>query len=175
MEISLWSSWGSVAGTAVGTAILYAIYILTIRLAGRRTLAQLSAHDIIVTVALGSLLAGTALPSPSAIADGVAVLVTLLVMQVLLAALRQRSSTMQEVLDFPPRVLVRDGVVDLRRSPFTEQLSEPELAAKLRQLGVTDLQGLRFVVLEPTGDLSVVRTSGGQLTRRFEEEPPAAT
>jgi uncharacterized membrane protein YcaP (DUF421 family) len=168
MELSLFSSWPQVFGTAAGTAILYAVYIVAIRIAGRRTLAQISAFDIVVTVALGSLLAATSLPDPATIADGVAVLLTLLVMQVLLAGVRQHSDRLQGLLDFPPRVIVRDGVPDLRRSVFTEQLSHPELAAKLRKQGVTDLRGVHLVVLEPTGDVSVVRNPGGQLVERFE-------
>lgn len=50
-----------------------------------------------------------ALPSRPAVSDGVTVLVTLYALQVLLAALRQRSSWVRRALDFTPGPSSRTG------------------------------------------------------------------
>ena len=155
MEISLWSDLDQFAGTVVRTAFIYVTTLLAVRIAGRRTLAQLSAFDVIVTIALGSLAASAALPSDPALLDFVGVLLTFLTMQVLIGALRQRFGSVRTILDFPPLVVVRDGEVSLRRAPWTAQITRDELESRLRQSGVGDLGAARIVVLEPTGKVSV--------------------
>ncbi len=90
MDVSLWSSLGDVAGTAVRTAAVYLLMLVAVRVAGRRTVSQMSAFDAIVTVALGSLAASSALPSNPALSDVAAALLTFLGLQVLIGAMRQR-------------------------------------------------------------------------------------
>ncbi|MBW3647468.1 MAG: DUF421 domain-containing protein, partial [Actinobacteria bacterium] len=84
MELSLWSSWDTFTGAIVGTALVYFFTILVVRIAGRRTLARISGYDVVVTVAVGTLAASTALPSDPSLADGAAVLVTFLALQILI-------------------------------------------------------------------------------------------
>lgn len=166
MTISLWSDWGTFSGAVVSAAITYVFTVVAVRITGRRTLAQLSAYDVIVTVAIGTLAASTALPSNPALADGAAVLVTFLLLQVVIGALRQRLPRFRRLVDFAPLTVVRDGQVDLRSAPWTAQLTVSELESRLRQNGVGDLSGVRLVVLEPTGKMSVAETEPGELFRK---------
>jgi uncharacterized membrane protein YcaP (DUF421 family) len=152
----LWSSLAQTGDVAVRTVMAYAVAVVLVRLAGRRTLAQLSAFDIIVTIAAGTVVGSTALPSSPAVSDGITVLVTLMLLQVVLGAARQRSSAVRRILDFAPRPVVRDGELDLRRSPTSAQLTRTDVEAQLRRQGVTDLADVRLAVLEPTGKLSVL-------------------
>ena len=155
----LWSSWAQTADTAVRTVVVYALAVVLIRIVGRRTLAQLSAYDVVVTVAAGTVVGSAALPSQPSVSDGVTVILTLFVMQVLLGALRQRSSAFQSLVDFRPVALVREGRTDLRRAPTSSQLTTDDLTALLRRKGITDLSQVQLAVLEPTGKLSVLRSS----------------
>ena len=155
----LWSSWAQTADTAVRTVVVYALAVVLIRIVGRRTLAQLSAYDVVVTVAAGTVVGSAALPSQPSVSDGVTVILTLFVMQVLLGALRQRSSAFQSLVDFRPVALVREGRTDLRRAPTSSQLTTDDVTALLRRKGITDLSQVQLAVLEPTGKLSVLRSS----------------
>lgn len=155
----LWSSWAQTADTAVRTLVVYVLVVVLVRVAGRRTLAQLSGYDVVITIATGSVLASVALPSSPAVSDGVTVIVTLYGMQVLLGAVRQRSEGFQRILDFRPVLVVRDGRAQLRRTPTSSQLTTEDVAALLRRKGITDLSQVELAVLEPTGKLSVLRRS----------------
>jgi uncharacterized membrane protein YcaP (DUF421 family) len=118
-----------------------------------------------VTIALGSLAAGAALPSDPALLDFVGVLLTFLAMQVLIGAIRQRSRSVRSLLDFRPLVIVRDGEVSLRTSLWSAQMTDDELESRLRREGVGELAGARVVVLEPTGKVSV--TTGDEVPTWF--------
>jgi uncharacterized membrane protein YcaP (DUF421 family) len=157
MHINLWSGWDIFIGAIVSTALVYLFTIVAVRLAGRRTLAQISGYDVVVTVAIGSLAASTALPSDPSLADGAAVLMTFLLMQALIGFLRQRLPVFRRWVDFAPLAVVVDGKADLRSGPLTAQLTLSELESRLRQKGIGDLAEARVAVLEPTGGVSVTR------------------
>lgn len=151
------STWETVAYVVVSTAAIYCSSLFAIRVAGRRTVAQLSSFDIVVTIALGSLIASTAVSRDPSYAQGMTAVVTLLLLQVLAAAARQRWAAARRLLDFAPYVVVRDGDLHLPTTPFGPQMTRDELLSKLRERDVFQLEGLRVVVIEPTGGLSVAR------------------
>lgn len=153
------AGWSTVGWVVLTTMAMYAATVLSVRLAGRRTVAQLSAFDAVVTIAIGSIIAGTVLSPDPSLAQGVAALVTLLSLQVVVAALRLRSSRLSRLLEFEPEVVARDGVLHLPTALLSSQLTDQELGSLLRQRGIFDLRNVAVAVLEPDGSISVVRTS----------------
>ena len=149
------ASWATIAYVAASTTAIYCSALLAIRIAGRRTVARLSAFDIVITIALGSLMASTAASRDPSYAQGATALVTLLVLQVVAAGLRQRFALVRRLLDFAPCVVVRDGELRLPSTPLGPQMSEDELFSRLREQGVFNLDGVRVVIIEPTGGVSV--------------------
>lgn len=157
------ASWPTVGYVVAGTVAIYISTLVAVRIAGRRTVAQLSAFDLIITIAIGSLLASACVSADPSYSQYMAALITLLLLQVAVAALRRRVSILSRLLEFEPQVVVRDGTVDLDKSLLGAQLTRAELESALRHQGVFDLGQVRLVVLEPTGKVSVSRdaSSGG--------------
>ena len=150
------SPWQDVALVAASTAAFYVTTLVGVRVAGRRTLTELSAFDVVVTIALGSLLATTVVAEEPAYANGVAALVTLLALQMALGFVRRGHPTLRRLVEFEPEVVYRDGELRLGRSPLGAQLTEDELWTALRRRGVFDRATVSMVVLEPSGQISVV-------------------
>ena len=142
---------------AVGTAAYVAV-VIVLRLSGKRTLAQLNAFDLVVTVALGSTLSAAVLDSTVAWAEGVVAFVLLAGGQFLIAFITSRWPSARTVATASPAVLVRDGVVlteNLRR----QRMTESEMRQAVRASGAGGLSGIAAIVLETDGKLSVVATS----------------
>lgn len=156
--MSTWfgASWSTIGWVASSTAAMYLVTVVMVRLAGRRTVAQLSAYDVVVTIAIGSIIAGTVLSPTTGLVQGLTSLVTLLGLQIVLAWSRQRFGPLGRILDFRPEIVVRDGSLRPPHGLLTSQLTEQELTSLLRQQGVFDLHGLTLVILEPGGGVSVV-------------------
>ncbi len=148
----------SAIGTVVlSTVAIYLTAVVSIQLAGRRTVAQLSAFDVVVTIALGSVVATTAVSSSTSYPEGAAALLTLLALQVAVAWARRRFARLRRLLEFEPEVVVSAGKIDLPSSLWRSQLTEDELWSQLRQQGVFDTDAVVLAVLEPSGQLSVIR------------------
>lgn len=140
---------------ALTTVAFYVTLLATLRISGRRTLAQLSAFDAVITIALGSLLASTATGPPGSYGRNVVALVVLLALQTVVATLRKRSGTVRRLVDFQPEDLGRGSSLDLRSGPFGPQLTEQEVHSRLRDKGVFDPSQAASVILEPAGQISV--------------------
>jgi uncharacterized membrane protein YcaP (DUF421 family) len=158
MESWMGASWADLAFVVLGGVAMYVTTIVGVRLAGRRTIAQLSAFDLVITVALGSLVANTIASDDPSYAQGATALVTLLALQVAIGWSGRRIPALRRLLVFEPEVIVRDGTTRLPTGITTSQLTEEELDSRLRQQGVFDRSDLALVVLEPTGDLSIRRS-----------------
>ncbi len=154
------ASWGTIGGVVAGTVAMYCSTLASARIAGRRTLAQLSAFDAIITIAIGSLLATTSVSREVSYAQGMAALAALLGLQLAVAAGRRRFPLFRRLVEFEPQLAVRDGELHLDKSPFGAQLTRAELESALREHGVFDLTKACLVVLEPTGKVSVALDPG---------------
>lgn len=159
-------TWGAplneILGVVAIAAAVYASIFIAVRLAGRRTVSQMSAFDVIVTVAIGSLVATTVLSKDVGYARGMTGMITLLTVQQIVAVIRQRFPAAAGILDFEPQRLYEGGQLELRHDPLSAQITQSELRGKLREQGVRSLDDVQVVILEPSGKISVLASQKGQ-------------
>jgi uncharacterized membrane protein YcaP (DUF421 family) len=144
-----------VLSVAAGTVAMYFSTLVAVRMAGRRTLAQLSAFDAVITVAIGSLIASTAVSEDPSYAQGLTALVTLLTLQVIIGLARQRSTRFRRAVDFSPETVFEDRTFQARSGVTTAQITEDEIEAAMRRAGAFDKSIVRVVILEADGTFSV--------------------
>ncbi|WP_055662171.1 DUF421 domain-containing protein [Jannaschia seosinensis] len=135
--------------------ILLPALMLFVRIAGLRSFAKMSAHDFAVTVATGSVVASTVVNPSTPWSMGLLALAALLAVQTAIGAFRVRVKRAQHWTDNEPLVLMRDGLV--REEALVEaRMTRDDLRQKLRGAGVTRMADAALVVLETTGDVSVL-------------------
>lgn len=154
-----WSAAGFVALTA---AAMYVSIVVAVRIAGRRTLSQLSAFDAVVTIALGSMLATTILSRDVSYIEGLTGVITLITLQVIVGALRRRFDRLRRILDFEPVVLIEDSVEQQRTGLFGAQMTDTELRSALRARGIFDVSEVDKAILEPNGEVSALRRDANE-------------
>lgn len=154
----LGASWEAIASAVIATIVIYLIVIVGTRLSGLRTFAKMSSFDFAATIATGSILASVALTSAPLVL-GVVSVAALLATQKGVAVIRQRR-TLDRVMDNTP-VLLMDGPRYLEANMRATQLTRADIVAKLREANVTRLEQVRYVVLETTGDVSVLHQQPG--------------
>ena len=147
------------AWVALGTVLIYLSALLAVRLAGRRTVAQMSAFDYVVSIALGSVIATTAVSDETPYLNGLVAIVVLLLLQIFLGALRKKSDFVRRATGFEPEVMYEKGEFDLPSSPLSAQPTLEEVKSKVRQTGLTDWSKVDRIILEPDGNVSVLLKS----------------
>lgn len=161
----LFNGWGSIGRVALAGVASYAVLVLMLRLSGKRTLSKLNAFDLVVTVALGSTLSSVILDRSVALADGLAALALLIGLQYAVAWAATRSRRFDGIVKSEPRVLFYRGRF-ARDAMREERITEDAVLAAVRSARVDDLGSVEAVVLESSGDLSVLHGTHGDRARR---------
>lgn len=156
IEQWLATSWREAGLVVVSSVVIFIAVVAITRLNGLRTFSKMSSFDFSVTVATGSILATVAATS-SSLTNGIIALATIIGAQRLVARLR-RSGSLEQVVDNTPMLLM-DGSRVLEANMAKARVTKADLRAKLREANALDLDSVRAVVLETTGDISVLHGS----------------
>ncbi len=156
----LTTTWGGALQIAVSAAGILAVVVLLIRLNGLRSLSKMSSFDFAVTVAVGSIVASTLLSDTTSLLDGAIGAAALLLTQRVISYARVNVGA-SALVDNQPVVLMagehmRDDVLQRTR------VTRDDILGKLREANVIDLSEVYAVVLESTGDISVLHGNDGK-------------
>lgn len=151
-------AWSQVMRVVVVGAAAYVWLVLVLRLTGKRTLAKLNAFDLVVTVALGSVLATILLSADVAWIEGAAAIATLVLLQVAVSWTSTRFTHGRSAVTASPSTLLRDGRF-LDEAMQRNRVTASEVRQAVRSNGVGGLDQVAAVVLESDGTLSVVTRS----------------
>ncbi|CAM4424623.1 DUF421 domain-containing protein [Deinococcus marmoris] len=136
------------------TSVIFAWLLFLLRLTGKRGLAQLSALELMIVIALGSA-AGDPLFYPEVpLLHAMLALTLVVAFQRVLARLVVRSETVESFMEGQPVELVRDGVFNIRVLEGAN-LSREDLFEKLRAQSVMQLGEVRRAYFEQDGTLTV--------------------
>ena len=150
--LASWPAVGAVVLSAVG---IYAALLVFTRLGGLRSFSKMSSFDFAMTVAIGSVVAGSLLTEDPPLAQAVVALGAVFALQIGAAWLRERTAWFQRLVDNEPLILMtRDGMV--RENLARAKVTEGDVWAKLREANVLRIAEVRAVVFEATGDISVL-------------------
>jgi uncharacterized membrane protein YcaP (DUF421 family) len=149
------TTWHDAAMTVVSAGGIYLAVILYTRMAGLRSFSKMSSFDFAMTVAVGSLIATTVLTKDPPLLQAAAALAALYLLQIAVARLRIRVQATRKAVDNQPILLMEDG--RFREGAMrTAGVTQGDVVAKLREANVLRLAQVRAVVMETTGDVSVL-------------------
>jgi len=138
-------------------AMLGLVWVVTlVRANGLRSFSKMTNFDFVVTIAIGSLLAGASQAEGwPAFVQSLAAMLGLFVLQRVVARVRKSFQAFESFIQNQPMILMRDGEV-IEEALTESRVARDDLTAKLREANVLDLSDVRAVVLETTGDISVL-------------------
>src|SRR5438270_1716485 len=133
----------------IRTLVVYLVILVLLRLAGKRTLAQLNAFDLVVLLLLSNVVQNAIIGNETSLPGGLLGAVILITGNYLLVRLAFRSQLVNRVLQGTPTVLYEDG--DYRERNLEHELvTREELRAALRRQGM-ELDDIESVALTPEG------------------------
>ncbi len=139
----------------VRAVVLFVAGVVLLRAGGLRILGHHTVFDLLVTVAVGSVLA-RAVTGAAPVFGSIAASITIVLVHTILATLATWSHRFGKIVKGKERVLVRDGVIDWN-TMNTNRITEHDLRAAIRLRTATDeLEHVKVAQLERTGEISVV-------------------
>ena len=150
--------WSSLLRIVVSAAAVYVLMVAALRFFGSKALAKMSGYDLIISVAIGSLVAAIPITTGLALSDGVAAAVTLLVLQEVTRRWQARSLRVHHLVRERPHLVVWDGKL-LEDRLMEVSTSADEVRSAVRRAGLVSLSQVQTVVLENDGEWSVIPRS----------------
>lgn len=150
--------WGAAARVAISATVIYIALVAVLRIVGQRALAKMSAYDLIVTVALGSMVASIPLTGSISIVDGLVAIATYLLLQELTSWGQTRWTKVHHAVREEPNVVLWEGKLLLDRMRDIN-VTPDEVRAAIRRAGIISLSQVQCVVLENDGEWAVIGRS----------------
>lgn len=135
--------------------IVYAFLVISLRIAGKRELAQLNPFDLVVLLTLSNTVQNAIIGDDNSVTGGLIGATALLAINGLVVRFLYKHRKLDEIVEGSPDVLIDDGKVrtrNLRRELIT--VAQLEVAA--RRQGFSSLSEVQQCILEPGGTLSFI-------------------
>lgn len=141
---------------ALSVTVMYLAVLLLARIGGLRSFAEMSAFDFAMTVALGTIIASTAVAPTPSLLEGLMALVAIFAVRFAIAYLRIGPNG-SKLIDNEP-LLLMDGAEILEENLREAKMTRHDLLASLRAANVGGFDDVLAVVLETTGKVSVIHS-----------------
>jgi len=137
-------------------AIIYVILMVIFRIAGKRSLAQITTFDFVLLLIISEATQQAMLGDDFSVTNATLVIITLIGLDIGLSLLQQRLPFLGKWLDDVPLVIVDDGKV-LHDRLKKVRIDESDILHAARELqGLERMDQVKYAVLERGGGISIV-------------------
>ena len=154
--------------------IVYGLFLVALRLSGKRELGQFTIFDLALVLLASNALQPAITGPDASIPGALIILATLFTLNRVVAFSRERWPLVRRVLDYAPTVVARDGAW-IKTAIEREGLDEDDLEAAIREYGLESIREVKLAVLEHDGSISVVPAAGPMVhmrhRRRYRRRP----
>jgi uncharacterized membrane protein YcaP (DUF421 family) len=137
-------------------AATYLFIWLIFRIAGKRTLAQITTFDAVLLLIISETTQAALTDNDNSFTNSILLILTMLGVDVLLSCVKQRFPSVEKFMDGAP-LLIFDPNGMRKEAMDRERVDEEDIlhAARERQ-GIGQLDQIKYAVLEQTGEITIV-------------------
>lgn len=141
----------------LSAVVTFSVILLYTRMAGLRSFSKMSAAVFAMTVAVGSLFASIISSATPTLLIGIISLGTLFAGQLLIAWLRRKYNLFCKIVDNEPLLLMA-GKKMIDENLENASVTRADVYGKIREANALNYEQVLAVVLETTGDISVLHS-----------------
>ncbi|WP_150266585.1 DUF421 domain-containing protein [Paenibacillus tepidiphilus] len=142
------------------TVLMYIFIFLSMRIMGKREIGKLSVFDLTISIMIAEIAVFVIDDVKRPIRDGLVPMVTLVMIQVIVAWLSLRSRKLRLLIDGKPSVLISGG--KLHKDEMRKQrYNLDDLLLQLRGQNIDSPADVEFAILETSGQLTVIEKDKG--------------
>lgn len=156
MDISAFQLSVPVTEIFLRGSIVYWFLFLIFRLILRRGMGNVGISDFLFVVIVADASQNAMSGDAKSVADGLVLISVLVLWDVLIDWLSYHHRWIKKLVQPPPLILVRKGVLQTR-AMRKEFISRDEIYTKLREEGIEHLSQVKQLQLEPDGQLSIIQ------------------
>ncbi|BBP65161.1 DUF421 domain-containing protein [Pseudomonas sp. Cab53] len=137
-------------------AAIYVALLVLFKIAGRRSLAEITTFDFVLLMIIGEATQQALLGDDFSLTNSLMVIVTLIAIDVGLSLLKLRSRWVSQLIDGGPTIIVEDGRILHGRLRHARLVEEDIMEAARASQGIETLEQIKFAIIERNGKISVI-------------------
>lgn len=137
-------------------AAMYFFLLVIFRIAGTRTLAQMTTFDFVLLLIVAEATQQGLIGDDFSLTQAIVVIVTLISIDIGLSLLKERLPFLDKWIEGTPLVILHDGK-PLEERMKRARVDESDILVAARELqGLERMDQIKFAVLERTGEISII-------------------
>jgi len=142
--------------SVVRAAAIYFFLLLIFRIAGKRSLSEMSNFEFVLLLIVGEATQQAVLGKDYSVTNAYLVITTLVGLNVGLSLLKQRSQRVKRLLDGMPLIIVENGR-PLKDLMDKVRIAEDDVMTAARELqGLERMDQIKYAVLESSGGITII-------------------
>ncbi|GIO34893.1 hypothetical protein J2TS6_60340 [Paenibacillus albilobatus] len=144
--------------TIFRTVLMYFVIYLTLRIMGKREIGKLSIFDLVISIMIAEIGVFVLEDIKRPVFDGIVPMVTLVIIQLLIALVSLKSRKVRLWFEGEPSILVARGKLN-REEMRKQRYNLDDLLLQLRGKNIQNIADVEFAILENSGQLTVIPKS----------------
>jgi uncharacterized membrane protein YcaP (DUF421 family) len=157
--------WFGSSGVILRVVTIYGFLLVVFRVAGKRTVAEMTSFDLIVLLVIGDATQQGLIGDDFSVSTAVVAVSCLILIDVALGQVKNRCPSVDRVVDGAPLILIFKGEMLRERMEREGVDLDDVLEAAREQYGIKDLDEIEYAVLERHGGISVIPSRREQQPR----------
>ena len=142
--------------SVIRAACVYAFLLIIFRIAGKRTLAQITTFDLVLTLIISEAIQQALVDSDNSLTNAMLLVITLVGLDLGLSILKQRSDRIDRFVEGMPVIVVENGTLHQERLD-EERVSEAEVLGAAREAhGLARMEQIKYAIVEQNGRITIV-------------------
>ncbi len=163
---------GSIVEISIRATIGFCVLLFLTRILGKKQMGQLTIFTYINGIALGNIAGNMVVDKDISIIDSITGLTVWVLLTIIVEVLSLKSAKARTILDGEPAIVIKKGKImyDVLTS---QRLNIDDLTMLLRTNNVFSIKDVEYAILEPNGQLSVLKKPEiEQVTKKDLNLPP---
>ena len=139
----------------VRAGVVYLFLLILLRMTGKRQVGQMAPFDLVLLLVLSNAVQNSMNGGDNSLVGGLISAATLVGINWAVSWMTFRSKRLEQIIEGRPTILIHDGKID-QKEMSRAQMTQHELNAALRSYGVSEIEAVRFAILENNGHVTVV-------------------
>ena len=147
--------------TVIRAACVYALLLIIFRIAGKRSLAQITTFDLILTLIISEAIQQALVDNDNSMTNAFILVITLVGLDIGLSLLKQRSQAVDKVLEGVPVIIMEENRLN-REHMTLERIDDTDILNAAREAhGLERLDQIKYAVVEANGHITIVPRATG--------------
>ena len=143
----------------IRTILLFALIMVCTRIMGKRQLGELEPSELVVAIMLSDIAVHPLQDPGIPLLYGVVPVLTLLCCEIFVSYMVVKNITLRAIICGKPSIIIDGGKIN-QKEMAKNRLTLDELTVELRKQNVTDINMVKYAILESDGSLSIMLRAG---------------